>query len=154
MTVDAGEAMIAKAKKLGVKNIAIHKGIAFGPQSYEHSTCAEIGEAAKRLDNTSRQLHRAYRDRVTRQGRALEHLGQLLESYSYERVLERGFALVTTPAGKPIISAADLAPGDDVNIKLKDGVAAARVAGGAAAQKKPKPRKPDTGGDDPQGSLL
>ncbi len=48
MTDDAGEAMIAKAKKLGVKNIAIHKGIAFGPQSYEHSTCAEIGEAAKR----------------------------------------------------------------------------------------------------------
>lgn len=113
-----------------------------------------LGEAAKRLDNTSRQLHRAYRDRVTRQGRALEHLGQLLESYSYERVLERGFALVTTPAGKPITSAADLAPGDDVNIKLKDGVAAARVAGGAAAQKKTKPRKPDTGGDDPQGSLL
>ncbi len=113
-----------------------------------------LSEAAKRLDNTSRNLHRAYRDRVTRQGRTLEHLGQLLESYSYERVLERGFALVTTPAGKAITSAGDLAPGDDVNIKLKDGIAAARVAGGAAAQKKPKPRKTVTGDDDPQGSLL
>lgn len=113
-----------------------------------------LSEATKRLDNTSRNLHRAYRDRVTRQGRTLEHLGQLLESYSYERVLERGFALVTTPAGKAITSAGDLAPGDDVNIKLKDGIAAARVAGGAAVQKKPKPRKPDTGDDDPQGSLL
>lgn len=48
MTDDAGEAMIAKAKALGVNNIAIHKGLAFGPQSYEHSTCADIGEAAKR----------------------------------------------------------------------------------------------------------
>ncbi len=48
MTDDTGEAMIAKAKKLGVKNIAIHKGLPFGPKSYEHSTCADIGEAAKR----------------------------------------------------------------------------------------------------------
>ena len=48
MTDEPGEKMIEKAKKLGVKNIAIHKGLAFGPQSYEHSTCAEIGEAAKR----------------------------------------------------------------------------------------------------------
>lgn len=48
MTDDAGEQMIAKAKQLGVRNIAIHKGLSFGPQSYEHSTCADIGEAAKR----------------------------------------------------------------------------------------------------------
>ncbi|MAW80106.1 MAG: amidohydrolase [Parvularcula sp.] len=48
MTDDVGEAMIAKAKKLGIRNIAIHKGLSFGPQSFEHSTCADIGEAAKR----------------------------------------------------------------------------------------------------------
>lgn len=48
MTDDAGERMIEKAKSLGVRNIAIHKGLSFGPQSFEHSTCADIGEAAKR----------------------------------------------------------------------------------------------------------
>ena len=48
MTDEPGEKMIAKAKALGIRNIAIHKGLAFGPRSYEHSTCAEIGEAAKR----------------------------------------------------------------------------------------------------------
>ena len=48
MTDDAGEAMIEKARALGVKNICIHKGIAFGPKSYEHSLCSDIGEAAKR----------------------------------------------------------------------------------------------------------
>ncbi|WP_425409696.1 amidohydrolase family protein [Hyphococcus sp.] len=48
MTDDAGEAMIENARKLGVNNIAIHKGLSFGPKSYEHSTCADIGEAAKR----------------------------------------------------------------------------------------------------------
>lgn len=48
MTDDIGETMIAKAKALGVNNVAIHKGLPFGRQSYEHSTCADIGEAAKR----------------------------------------------------------------------------------------------------------
>ncbi|MHA7873172.1 MAG: amidohydrolase family protein, partial [Hyphococcus sp.] len=48
MTDDVGEAMIEKARALGIKNIAIHKGLAFGPQSYEHSLCSDIGEAAKR----------------------------------------------------------------------------------------------------------
>ncbi|WP_428410119.1 amidohydrolase family protein [Hyphococcus sp.] len=48
MTDDAGEAMIAKARKLGIRNIAIHKGLSFGPQSFEQSTCADIGEAARR----------------------------------------------------------------------------------------------------------
>ena len=31
---DAGIAMIERAKKLGVKNICIHKGLPFGPRSY------------------------------------------------------------------------------------------------------------------------
>lgn len=48
MTDDAGEAMIEKARTLGIRNIAIHKGLSFGPQSYEHSLCSDIGEAAKR----------------------------------------------------------------------------------------------------------
>jgi predicted TIM-barrel fold metal-dependent hydrolase len=45
--------MIEKARKLGVKNIAIHKGLAFGPKSYEHSTCADIGRVAKRFPDVN-----------------------------------------------------------------------------------------------------
>ncbi len=48
MTDDMGEALIARAKALGVTNIAIHKGLSFGPQSYEQSLCTDIGEAARR----------------------------------------------------------------------------------------------------------
>jgi hypothetical protein len=33
---DAGLALIEKARKLGIRNIAIHKGLPFGQQSYEH----------------------------------------------------------------------------------------------------------------------
>ena len=45
---DAGLAMIEKARKLGIRTVAVHKGLPFGPQSYEHSTCADIGRVAKR----------------------------------------------------------------------------------------------------------
>lgn len=48
MTDDKGEKMIAKARALGIKNIAIHKGLPFGPKSYEYSLCSDIGEAATR----------------------------------------------------------------------------------------------------------
>jgi predicted TIM-barrel fold metal-dependent hydrolase len=53
MDDDPGIALIEKARKLGVKNIAIHKGLAFGPRSYEHSTCADIGRVAKRFSDVN-----------------------------------------------------------------------------------------------------
>ena len=46
---DVGIAFIEKARKLGIRKIAIHKGLPFGPRSYEHSTCADVGRAAKRF---------------------------------------------------------------------------------------------------------
>ena len=53
MDDDPGLAMIEKARKLGIRNIAIHKGLAFGPKSYEHSTCADIGRVAKRFPDVN-----------------------------------------------------------------------------------------------------
>jgi hypothetical protein len=46
---DAGVALIEKARKLGVRNIAVHKGLPFGAQSYEHSTCVDVGRVARRF---------------------------------------------------------------------------------------------------------
>jgi uncharacterized protein len=45
---EPGLRLIEKARKLGIRNIAIHKGLPFGPQSYEHSTCVDVGRVAKR----------------------------------------------------------------------------------------------------------
>jgi uncharacterized protein len=53
MDDEPGIRMIEKARKLGVKNIAIHKGLAFGPKSYEHSTCVDIGRVAKRYPDVN-----------------------------------------------------------------------------------------------------
>ncbi|WP_337186430.1 amidohydrolase family protein [Phenylobacterium sp.] len=49
LTDDVGVAFIEKARALGVKNIAIHKGLPFGPRSYEHSTCRDIGPIARQF---------------------------------------------------------------------------------------------------------
>lgn len=48
-----GLRMIEQARRLGVRNIAIHKGLPFGPRSYEHSTCVDIGRVAKRYPDVN-----------------------------------------------------------------------------------------------------
>jgi predicted TIM-barrel fold metal-dependent hydrolase len=53
MDDDAGLAMIEKGRKLDIRNIAIHKGLPFGPRSYEYSTCADIGRVGKRFPDVN-----------------------------------------------------------------------------------------------------
>ena len=50
---DRGLALIEKARKLGIRNVAVHKGLPFGPQSYEHSTCVDVGRVAKRYPDVN-----------------------------------------------------------------------------------------------------
>ncbi len=50
---DTGLPFIEKARDLDVKVIAIHKGIPFGKESYEHSQCSDIGVVAKRYPDVS-----------------------------------------------------------------------------------------------------
>ena len=47
LTDDIGLAMIERARKLGVRNICVHKGLPFGQRSYEHSLCTDIGPVAR-----------------------------------------------------------------------------------------------------------
>ena len=46
---DTGIPFIEKARKLGVNIICVHKGVPFGPKSYEHSQCHDIGVVARRF---------------------------------------------------------------------------------------------------------
>ena len=56
-----------------------------------------------------------------------------LEALSYARVLERGFALVTDAAGAPVTTAAAIAPGARLRLKLADGEVRVTADGGRAA---------------------
>ncbi len=75
----------------------------------------DAGRLSQRLrpDHLTRAILR-HRDR-------LAHAGRLLRSYSYQSVLERGFALVRGADGTMIRSAAAIATGDNLSIRFADG---------------------------------
>jgi len=50
---EPGLKLVEKARKLGIRNIAVHKGLAFGPKSYEHSTCVDVGRIAKKYPDVN-----------------------------------------------------------------------------------------------------
>ena len=50
---EPGLRLIEKARKLGIRTIAVHKGLPFGPRSYEHSTCVDVGRIAKRYPDVN-----------------------------------------------------------------------------------------------------
>jgi predicted TIM-barrel fold metal-dependent hydrolase len=50
---DPGIRLVEKARKLGIRNVAVHKGLSFGPQSYEHSTCVDVGRIARRYPDVN-----------------------------------------------------------------------------------------------------
>lgn len=91
-------------------------------------------------------------DRIGQAGRDLTHVGAMLESLSYERVLERGFALVRDAADRPVTTGADLVAGQDLTVQFQDGPVPVTVGGGVRA---PRRSEKKTGKDNGrQGSLL
>ena len=76
----------------------------------------------------------------------------LLESLSYERVLERGYAVVREAGGNPIARAAGTLPDQEIAIQFADGSVAARLAARAGPRDRRKPTR--SRGGDLQGSLL
>lgn len=72
-------------------------------------------------------------------------LAQLVEAYSYHKVLDRGFALVRDAAGTPLRTAAAIAGGDRLEIEFSDGRIGATADSKDDVGKSP-PRKPKSGG--------
>jgi hypothetical protein len=65
---EPGIAMIEKARSLGIKNICIHKGLSFGPKSFEHSRCDDVGRVAKRFPDVNFLIYHAGFDVVQEEG--------------------------------------------------------------------------------------
>lgn len=124
----------------------------------------DIAAAKERLAAQTRALARAAQG-VTRERRArLAPLAALLDSLSYARVLERGFALAVATDGRPVASAASLAPGMDLTLRFHDGEAGVTVRDGRGTPPPPTPtpqtapaakrRRGPGAKDDGQGTLL
>jgi predicted TIM-barrel fold metal-dependent hydrolase len=63
-----GIPFIEKARALRVPMIAIHKGLPFGPKGYEHSTCVDVGPAAKAYPDVNFLLYHAGYDQDVPEG--------------------------------------------------------------------------------------
>ena len=114
-------------------------------------TCvnAALEKSGRRLDNAAAHLRpKLLKDLIERRSDALANLSSLLESYSYEHVLQRGFALVRDEQDQPLTSAAALSPGMAVSLQFHDGRARALVDGTGTAPKRKSSKQ------EKQGTLL
>jgi exodeoxyribonuclease VII large subunit len=119
------------------------------------SPLARIEHDRSRLTAEVRALNTIIATRLREHTRQLEHASALLESYSYQRVLERGFALVHDEKGAALTSAAMLKPAMPVAIRFHDGERSAVVDGsGRRGRREPGKKAPGKKTNEKQGSLL
>ncbi|MBT5666311.1 MAG: exodeoxyribonuclease VII large subunit [Rhodospirillaceae bacterium] len=120
-----------------------------------------LSEGKRTLDRLAPALDAAYARRAESAQTRLTALSDLLESYSFKRVLDRGYAVVRDSDGVPITTVDGARPGDAVGLEFSDGSASAIISGDTSGRR-PAPKrgrgkktKPDPDRDpDRQGSLL
>ncbi|HYG89400.1 MAG TPA: exodeoxyribonuclease VII large subunit [Azospirillum sp.] len=100
----------------------------------------KIDEGGRRLADLAPRVERGYGKGLDERAVRVQALGQLLESYSYEGVLKRGYAVVRGADGRPLTEAAAAVPGLPVTLQFHDGTAAATVDGGAPKVQPPVPK--------------
>ncbi|WP_414638390.1 exodeoxyribonuclease VII large subunit [Azospirillum sp.] len=91
----------------------------------------KIEDGNRRLADLTPRVERGYGKGLEERAARVQALGQLLESYSYEGVLKRGYAVVRGADGRPLTGVAGAAPGLPVTLQFHDGTAAATIDGGA-----------------------
>ena len=126
-------------------------------QSGRLSASALAGSARlkrRELEEAERRLADAGTAALKDARQALAATTRVLESLSYARVLERGYAVVYSAEGRPVTGAADAAPGAAIDIEFTDGrVPAVIGSSGTPPAPKGRPKKAKKR-DDRQGRLL
>jgi exodeoxyribonuclease VII large subunit len=141
-------------------SLRLKAGLAANTQAV-HLRIARQNERVRALSDRGRRAMSAL---IAIRDARLERSYQLLRAFSYQSVLERGFALVRHD-GHPLRSAAAVQPGMGLDIEFADGCVGATAQSvrnvGTASPAEPgvspswKPRKPKAGGGSSgQGSLF
>jgi exodeoxyribonuclease VII large subunit len=89
---------------------------------------SERALSARRAVVLQRKSGSTLHDCRERHPRELERLALALAGHDPQRTLERGYALVQSPAGEPIVTAARAREHDELNLRFADGVIPARTA--------------------------
>lgn len=113
------------------------------------STARRCRDFAATLADRANRLEQAFDRRLQDHDRTLAQTARLLDSHSFERVLDKGFVLVSDAAGKPVLSADRAAAGDQVILQFRDGIRVAvmegagrRQAAASTATARPRRRRP------------
>jgi exodeoxyribonuclease VII large subunit len=109
-----------------------------------HAVRARLAGGIGRLAELAFRAEQALAARVAEKRRRLDGQAQLLSSLSYQRVLQRGFALIRDEAGRTVRSVEMVTTGERLDIEVADGRLAANVTGttSAATQGPPVPPGP------------
>ena len=122
------------------------------PQPIEQT----LARQSQTLSQISGRTEQAMRRKIEQQTQRLTKAAQLLEAYSYQGVLERGYALVQTGSGDVVRSKTGVKAGEGVTLTFADGKRGAVIEGAVKAKPKPKPKpKAKTAATStPQGDLF
>ncbi|MBT5676324.1 MAG: hypothetical protein HOJ07_11585, partial [Rhodospirillaceae bacterium] len=110
----------------------------------------QIKQGVRQVGEAGERLARAMQKRLGEEEEKKENLWRLLNGFSYERVLERGFVLVRDAKARPLTSASALKSGMELTLNFHDGEATAVSTGKKGGGKTAAPDK----GSGEQGSLL
>jgi exodeoxyribonuclease VII large subunit len=115
-----------------------------------------IEHARLRLDSEMRAMIQVAKGLQSARQQRLKQASALLDSFSYQRVLERGFALVSDSVGNVLASSGDVMPSTALSIQFYDGNVSAKASSKSVGNPrgKPKSRKGKMKNDGNQGSLL
>jgi exodeoxyribonuclease VII large subunit len=97
----------------------------------------------QQLDRLGRRVEPAARRQLARAGDRLGSLHKLLNSLSYERVLDRGFAVVLDEDGDIVRGPAEVRPGEQLTARLAEGDLGV-TASGAPAPRRRRSRTPSS----------
>jgi exodeoxyribonuclease VII large subunit len=90
---------------------------------------ARMARSVERLEELQGRARQSMAASIAAHRRHLDGCGKLLASLSYQGVLKRGYALVRDSEGRMLRSAAEVAPGQRLDIELGDGRVDAQALG-------------------------
>jgi exodeoxyribonuclease VII large subunit len=93
----------------------------------------KLAEAFGRLSQTGQRFEQHFATGLANRQQRLDNVARLLDANSFERVLDRGFTLVTDAAGAPIKRAAAAPDQANVMIRFADGTRGAILDASASA---------------------
>ena len=103
-----------------------------------------ISNAATRLDRWGEQLKSTAPALTENPEKKIDHLGKMLEAYSFKKTLERGFSVIRTTDGTPVINAQQAGKHSNLEIEFQDNqYVSVKTTKNSTSTKKQKKTAPD-----------